>query len=114
MSAMSWPMRRPALRKVNEAFGPPLTPEELTTNLSLLERKLNREMKCTAGKNQVYIRSLLTGNTTTTPRVAMKCHLRRDIGEPAEVFYEHMRDVCCRDPNQCPAWQAFMKRHVLT
>ena len=111
---MSWPLRRPMLRKVNEAFGPPLTPEELTTNLSLLERRLNKEMKCTAGKNQVYIRSLLTGSSTTQPRVALKCHLRRDIGQPAEVFYEHIRDVCCGDPNECPAWQNFQQRHVVT
>ncbi|MEW6253255.1 MAG: hypothetical protein AB1716_21660 [Planctomycetota bacterium] len=111
---MSWPLRRATLRRVDEAFGPPLTPEELTTNLSLLERKLNREMKCTAGRNQVYIRSLLTGTSTTPPRVALKCHMRRDIGLPAEVFYEHIRDVCCNDPDACPAWRAFMKRHVPT
>ncbi len=111
---MSWPLRRPTLRRVDQAFGPPLTPEELTTNLSLLERKLNREMKCTAGKNQVYIRSLLTGMSTTPPRVALKCHLRRDIGLPAEVFYEHIRDVCCCDPDSCPAWQKFKSRHVQT
>ena len=111
---MSWPLRRINLRKVDEAFGPPLTPEELTTNLTLLERQLNREMKCTAGKNQVYIRSLLTGQSTTKPRVALKCPLRRDIGLPAEVFYEHIRDVCCSDPNACEAWVAFTKRHVVT
>ncbi len=111
---MSWPLRRMSPLKTGEAFGPPLTPEELTTNLSDLERKLNREMKCTAGKNQVYIRSLLTGHSTTRPRIALKCPLRRDIGEPAEVFYEHIRDVCCCDPNTCEAWLAFKKRHVVT
>ena len=111
---MSWALRRAVPRRVDEAFGPPLTPEELTTNLSLLERKLNKDMRCTAGKNQVYIRSLLTGGSTTRPRVAMKCPLRRDIGLTPEVFYEHIRDVCCGDHESCPAWQAFRARHVVT
>lgn len=112
---MSWPARRLRPRMTtDEAFGPPLTPEELTTNLSVLERNLNRAMKCTAGRNQVYIRSLLTGSTTTRPRIALKCPLRRDIGQPAEVFYEHIRDLCCGDPEQCEAWQAFKARHVPT
>lgn len=109
---MSWPVRKSG--KLSEAMGPPLTAEELTANLSALERKLNAEMKCTAGKNQVFIRSLLTGTGTTRPRIALKCPLRCDIGQKAEVFYEHIRDVCCCDPEQCEAWRAFKKRHVLT
>jgi hypothetical protein len=99
---------------VEKAFGPALTPEELTGNLSLLERQLNRDMKCTAGKNQVYIRSLLTGQSTTRPRVALKCPLRRDIGLPTEVYYEQIRDMCCGDPEQCEAWAAFKERHMPT
>lgn len=112
---MSWPLRRSrSLLSVEESFGPSLTPDELTTNLSLLEQKLNREMKCTAGRNQVYIRSLLTGQSTTRPRIALKCPLRRDIKLPQEVFYEHIRDVCCREPNRCRAWRHFKERHVMT
>lgn len=111
---MSWALRRPSRLTTDEAYGPPLTPEELTSNLSVLERKLNREMRCTAGKNQVYIRSLLTGRSTTRPRIALKCPLRRDIGQTPEVFYEHIRDVCCCDPEQCEAWLAFKARHVAT
>lgn len=112
---MSWPMRRPTmLRKADEAFGPPLAPEEMSTNLSLLERQLNRQMKCTAGRNQVYIRSILTGRSTTRPRIALKCPLRRDLGESPEVFYETIRDVCCGDPEQCAAWQAFRDRFAVT
>ncbi len=110
---MSWPTLRKRIT-VEEASGPPLTPIELTTNLSDLERKLNHEMKCTAGKNQVFIRSLLTGSSTTRPRIALKCPLRRDIKLPAEVFYEYIRDVCCTDPEQCEAWQDFKERHVVT
>ncbi|MFO0838020.1 MAG: hypothetical protein U1D55_05790 [Phycisphaerae bacterium] len=100
--------------RVQEAMGPPITAEELTANLSALEKKLNHEMKCPAGKNQVFLRSLLTGNGTTKPRIALKCHLRRDIKLTAEVFYEHIRDVCCKDPTQCPAHQAFKGRFVPT
>jgi hypothetical protein len=111
---MSWPLRRLKPSLIEQAFGPPLLPEELTGNLSLLERKLNREMKCIAGKNQVYIRSLLTGQSTTRPRIAMKCPLRRDIKQPQEVYYEHIRDVCCCDPEQCEAWLAFKGRRVAT
>ena len=112
---MAWPPRSMLKRmKVQEAFGPDLTPEELTGNLSQLERELNSNMKCVAGRNQVYVRSLLTGTSTTRPRIALKCPLRRDIGQPPEVFYEHIRDVCCTDPSQCEAWRAMQDRHVPT
>lgn len=111
---MSLPLRKTNARSVDEAFGPPLTAMELTANLSVIERQLNRVMKCTAGKNQVYIRSLLTGSATTRPRIALKCPLRRDIGLSAEVFFEHIRDVCCENPEECEAWKAFQKRHVVT
>lgn len=98
---------RPTLQ---EAFGPPLTDEELAGNLSVLQQKLERSMKCPAGKGQVYLRSLLTGKTTTKPRIALKCVMRKDIGLPKEVFFEHIRDVCCCNPDQCEAYQAFKKR----
>jgi len=111
---MSWPLRKPQPKSVAEAFGPPLTREELASNLSDLERQLNREMKCTAGRNQVYIRSLLMAGATTRPRIALKCPLRRDIHLPPDVFYEHIRNVCCGDFEQCEAWQAFKRRYVVT
>ncbi|RMF77636.1 MAG: hypothetical protein D6744_11115 [Planctomycetota bacterium] len=105
--------RKPQLR-VHQAAGPPLTPEELSGNLSELERDLNRRMVCQAGKNQVYIRSLLTGNGTTQPRIALKCSLRRDVGESPDVFYEHIRDVCACDPEKCEAYRRFKDRFVET
>jgi len=97
-----------------QAFGPPVTDEEARANLSDLERKLNAEMVCHAGKNQVFIRSLLTGNGTTQPRITLKCHLRRDIGLEPDVFYEHIRDVCCCDPEKCEAYRQFKERFVET
>ncbi|GEM_PF-903430 len=104
--------RKPS--RVQEEFGPPLTVEELRANLTELEKKLNAEMKCPAGRNQVFLRSLLTGSGTTPPRIALKCHLRKDIGENPVVFYEYIRDVCCSDPEKCPAYRAFQERYVQT
>lgn len=112
---MSWPPT--ALRKsltVAEAAGPPITPEEMTSNLSMLENKLNRTMVCHAGKNQVFLRSIVTSRGPTRPRIALKCALRRDIGQTPDVFYEHIRDVCCKDPEQCEAYRAFKARHMPT
>ena len=100
--------------KVWEEFGPPLTPQELRGNLSELQDKLNAEMQCHAGREQVFIRSLLTGTGTTQPRLILQCSLRRDIGQKPTVFYEHIRDVCCRDPEQCEAYRAFKERFVET
>ncbi|MCA9242910.1 MAG: hypothetical protein KDA32_03055 [Phycisphaerales bacterium] len=93
-----------------EAFGPPLTDEELNANLSVLERRLNQEMVCPAGKNQVYLRSLMTGRSTTKPRIVLKCHLRKDIDQPQDVFFEEIRSLCCGDPNNCEAYRAFQER----
>lgn len=100
--------------RIEQAMGPPITEEELKANLSELERRLNREMKCPAGMNQVFLRSLLTGGGTTRPRIALKCHLRRDIGQTPEVFYEHIRDVCCSNPESCEAYRRFKDRLVPT
>ena len=108
------PEKKRATPRLAEEFGPPLTLEEQRANLTELERRLNAEMKCPAGKNQVFIRSLLTGKGTTTPRIALKCHLRKDIRKRPVVFYEHIRDVCCGDYESCPAYQAFKERYVQT
>lgn len=111
---MSYPRNLLKRMTVQEAFGPPLTPDELTGNLSEMQKDLNRNMKCPAGRNQVYVRSLLTGNSTTRPRIALKCSLRRDIGQTPEVFYEYIRDICCGDHEECEAWKAMNERHVPT
>ena len=112
---MGWPPRGLLKQlKVQEAFGPPLTPDELTGNLSEIQNELNEQMKCPAGRNQVYVRSLLTGTSTTRPRIALKCALRRAIGEQPDVFYEHICDVCCHDPEACEAWRAMKERFVPT
>lgn len=108
------PKRRLRAPKVVSDGGPPLVPEEKTGNLSLLQQSLSEQMGCPSGKGQVFIRSLVVMGGTTPPRIALKCPLRRDIGQPAEVFYTHIRDVCCANHESCPAFQAFKQRHVKT
>ncbi len=93
---------------------PPLLPEERNGNLTVLERDLNAAMACPAGRNQVFIRSVVTKHGTTPPRIALKCSLRRDIGQPVDVFLEHVRSVCCADPKECEAYRKFKDRFVQT
>ncbi len=92
---------------------PPLTSEELDGNLSLLENGLNRRMRCVAGQNQVFIQSSLLNSTTTRPRICLRCSLRAEYGMPREVYYEYIRDVCCRDPLQCEAARRFQASREL-
>lgn len=103
-----------ALQIDKDAHGgiPPISHEELTSNLSELEKNLNRHMVCFAGKNQVYIQSLIMGlGRTSKPRIALKCALRKQFGHPPDVYYEYVRDVCCGDPTVCPAYQEFKVRN---
>lgn len=113
----SSPVRKtyyPSVPAAGDAFGPPLTDVELRVNLSVLQNQLNGEMKCPAGKGQVYIRSLLTGRTTTRPRIALKCSLKKSIGQSHEVFYEEIKEKCCGNPDGCEAYKKFKDRFVNT
>jgi DNA-binding response OmpR family regulator len=94
-----------ALERARKAAAgpPPICEEELGSNLSVLEHTLNRQMKCFAGKNKVFIQSTLLGTTTSRPRICLKCSLREDYGLPPEMYYEGIRDVCCTDPSRCDA-----------
>lgn len=86
---------------------PPVTREESDTNLSLLEGQLNRKMKCFAGKNQVFLQSMVLGGGTSRPRIALKCRLRAQYGLNRDVYYEFIRDTCCCDPSRCEAFRRF-------
>ena len=91
---------------------PPVTPEEKNANLSELEASLNEQMQCFAGKNLVYLQSfILGGGRTSRPRIAIKCPLRKQYGDPPNVYYEYIRDVCCSDPSSCSAHQRFKQEH---
>lgn len=87
---------------------PPLSEVELKGNLSILETKLNHQMLCVAGRNQVFIQSTVLGsNTPTRPRICLKCSLRAEYGLPREVYYDHISDICCHEPGKCEAVQRF-------
>ena len=92
-------------QKALQAPPPPVTAEEARSNLSELENRLNRAMKCFAGTNKVFILSQI--GSTAKPRICLKCPLRPDFGLPANVFYQFIRDVCCGEPEKCEAYSAF-------
>jgi FixJ family two-component response regulator len=93
---------------------PPITREEKEANLTDLESELNRKMRCFAGKNLVYIRSVIVGRLQTTkPRISLKCPLRKEYGHPPNVYYEYIRDVCCSNPGACPAYQEFQAKRTM-
>lgn len=91
--------------KTRKAPPPPVTVEEVKANLSELEKRLNRSMKCFAGVNKVFILSQI--GTFIRPRICLKCPLRPEFGLPANVYYEYIRDVCCTDPGKCEAYSTF-------
>lgn len=102
--------RSTSLRSDQDGHGalPPLTAEELASNISELQKRLNRRIVCFAGQNQVYIRSVILDlGKTSTPRIAMKCAIRKRLKHPPDVYFEYIRDVCCGDPTACPAHQQF-------
>ena len=120
---VEYPMEQAALDQAitharqsrEEAVGgaiPPITEEELSGNLTDTEEHLNQKMVCFAGRNQVYLQSLiLGGGETTKPRVAIKCPVRKQFGYPPDVYYEFIRDICCGDPSTCPAYHDFTVRN---
>lgn len=92
-------------KTTQEAFGPPISEIERHSNLTVLESQLNSTMKCPVGRNQVYIRSLLTGSGTTQPRIAMNCKQREKIGLDPDIYFEQIQNTCCGNHDACPAWK---------
>lgn len=86
---------------------PSLTEEEIQGNLTFLEKELNDKMQCFAGRNKVYIQSLISGRKRGKPRIALKCPLRAERNLQENVYYEFIRDVCCGNPKLCEAVQRF-------
>ena len=87
---------------------PHLANEELGANVSELVNRLNATMKCTIGKEQVFLHSFITDfGQTTQPRVTLRCHLRAQCGVDPYVYYEQIRDVCCAAPHKCEVLRAF-------
>ncbi|HSW46556.1 MAG TPA: hypothetical protein VLM89_13395 [Phycisphaerae bacterium] len=94
------------LHAAQRASAPPITEEELNNNLSMLETRLNKQMKCFAGTNQVFIQTHM-GHRASKPRIMLRCSLRSEYGLSRDVFYEWIRDVCCGDPSHCEAYCQF-------
>ena len=91
---------------------PPLTEFERKTNLTVLQHELHRRMQCFAGKNKVYLQSIILDNgEKTRPRIALKCNLREDADLDRDVYYEYIKDTCCGDPRTCPAYQIFLQKN---
>ncbi len=120
-AVLTWPTPLARLLKTIESLDAPkprpdasipaITAEEDRTNLTLLEQRLNREMECFAGKNKVYIQSLIVGiGRKTKPRISLKCPLRAEFGLAPNVYYKYIRDYCCGCPEECPAVRAFRER----
>lgn len=86
---------------------PPITEDEQRGNLTMMEKQLNQRMKCFAGRNQVFLQSIVLGGATTRPRICLKCSLRGEYGMNKDVYYEWIRDVCCTDPMKCEAARKF-------
>ena len=104
------------LQRSRDDYGqqPAISEEEAGANLTAMEKDLNRRMVCVAGKNQVYLQSfILGGGQKSKPRIALKCPLRKEFGDPPNVYYEYIRDVCCKDPSVCSAYQQWRERVVL-
>ena len=99
--------------KLTQTDPPPLTAEERGRNLTLLVDQLNSEIKCSAGRQQVFLHSFVEDvGRTTTPRVTLRCPLREGLGLQPYVYYEHIRDVCCAAPERCEALQAYAAEHT--
>jgi DNA-binding NarL/FixJ family response regulator len=90
-----------------QAAPPSISEDERNGNLSMMETQLNKQMKCFAGTNQVFLQSRLLGQVTTRPRLMLRCPIRPDYGMPRDVYYEYIRDVCCKNPMLCEAHRRF-------
>lgn len=83
-------------------------------SLTQLQRKLNTEMRCPAGKNQVYVLSRMKTNgriKREAPQVCLDCKIRSYLGWRKRVYLDFIRKVCCGHPKRmCEAYVKFMAR----
>jgi len=81
-------------------------------SLLQLERKLNEEMRCPAGKNQVYILSRMKTNgriKKEAPQICIDCKIRSYLGWRKRVYLDFIGKVCCGDHRRlCEAYVKFM------
>jgi len=87
---------------------PPLTDEEKETNIEEMAKKLNKCIRCGAGQNQVFLHSYVEDvGRKSKPRITLRCPLRTELHLEPYVYYEHVRDVCCRNIVTCAVLQTY-------
>ena len=88
--------------------------QQTTEQISLvqLERKLNDEMRCPAGKNQVYVLSRMKSNgriKKEAPQVCLDCKIRSYLGWRKRVYLDFIQMACCGEhKRKCEAYVKFM------
>jgi len=77
-------------------------------SLSELEARLNREMKCPMGKNQVYIHgSIIRASDGDPPEIRLRCKLRTMRGDRDPIGLAYIEKVCTRNPKLCPSYRSY-------
>jgi len=73
--------------------------------------RLNREMKCPMGRNQVLIHGsiLRTSDAADPPEIKMRCKLRSMRGDKGLVPLNFIEGVCTKDPMLCPVYRQYLK-----
>ena len=79
-----------------------------------LQRQLNQEMRCPAGKNQVYVLSRMKTNgriKREAPQICLDCKIRSYLGWRKRVYLDFIQKVCCGEHKRmCEAYVKFMAR----
>lgn len=87
---------------------PPLTIDEQGTNIEEMAKKLNKCIRCGAGQNQVFLHSYVEDvGRKSKPRITLRCPLRAELHLEPYVYYEHIRNVCCRNIGVCAVLQTY-------
>lgn len=77
---------------------------------SLTEKanRLNCEMKCPMGKNQVYIHgSIIRASDDDPPEIRLRCKLRTMRGDRDPIGLRYIENVCIRNPKLCPTYRNY-------
>jgi hypothetical protein len=88
--------------------------EKVRISLNQLQRKLNIEMHCPAGINQVYVISRMKTNGRVkreAPQICLDCKIRSYLGWRKKVYLDFISQICCGEYKRyCEAYQRFLAR----
>ena len=85
-------------------------------SLTAEEKRLNQLIRCPHGRNKVYIRSVIDGQSdgTSKPELALRCAVMEYVGQAVGgyniVQKDYIEKVCCADYVHCRAYQEFLRR----